>query len=254
MAGDKTMYFGVSLKTYKSIQGTIEYVAALKDVCKRAKEAGIIFFIIPDQVSVGVVPRPLAHGALLGAQDCYHEDNGAYTGTVSPANLAELGVKIVEIGHAERRRLFHETDEDVALKGEAAIRNGIIPLICVGEQTEQPDSESAAKVCIDQIRAVTERVGEEKEVVVAYEPVWAIGKPAPASPEYVVAVVKKIKEAYKDRKGTLNVIYGGSAGVGLYGKLAPTLDGLFLGRFGHDPTKVSEVLDEAVQLKAKYNM
>jgi triosephosphate isomerase len=247
-------YLGVSLKTYKSIQGTIEYVEALKGVCKKAQDAGIVFFIIPDQVSLGVVPRPLAYDALLGAQDCYHEDNGAYTGTVSPANLAELGVRIVEIGHAERRRLFHETDEDVALKGEAAVRNGIIPLVCVGEQTEQPDPESAAQVCMDQIRAVTDRLSEEKEVVVAYEPVWAIGKPSPASPEYVVAVVKRIKEAYRDRKGSVKVIYGGSAGVGLYGKLAPTLDGLFLGRFGHDPMKVSEILDEAIQLKAKYNL
>ncbi|KAA8902284.1 hypothetical protein TRICI_005911 [Trichomonascus ciferrii] len=248
------MYLGVSLKTYKGISGTLEYVEALRGVCERAKEAGIVFFIIPDQVSLGVVPRPLAGGALLGAQDCYHEDHGAYTGTVSPANLAELGVGIVEIGHAERRRLFHETDEDVALKSEAAVRNGLIPLVCVGEQTEQTDPMAAARVCIDQVRAVTDRVAGDREVVVAYEPVWAIGRPAPASPEYVVAVVERIKEAYSTRPGGLKVIYGGSAGVGLYGKLAPTLDGLFLGRFGHDPLKVSEILDEAIQLKAKYNM
>lgn len=243
------MYLGVSLKTYKTIQQTLEYTKALEDVFRKAQESGIPFFIIPDHVSLGIVPRPLPYNALLGAQDCYYEDHGAFTGSVSPANLQELGVKIVEIGHAERRRLFNETDQDVALKAQAAVRNSMIPLVCVGEQTEQSDSTKAANVCIDQLKKVTDKLSPKDEIVVAYEPVWAIGKPEPANPEYVVSVIDNVKREFKDRPGKFSVIYGGSAGVGLFEKLSPTLDGLFLGRFGHDPKKVMEILQECVEIK-----
>lgn len=236
------LIFGVSLKTYKTVHETLDYVNRLGPVFEFCHKHGIQFFVVPDMVSLGRVPSPLPHGAILAAQDCYYEDHGAYTGTVSPANLAELGVKMVEVGHAEQRRLFGETDETVAKKSVAAARHGMAPLVCVGE-LKRCDTKEAAKHCIKQIEAVTDRLPADKPVVVAYEPVWAIGQPRPAESDYVIDVVKNIKHRFGDR---IRVIYGGSAGPGLFRKLSGTLDGLFLGRFGHDVDKVLDVVKEAL--------
>ena len=85
----------------------------------------------------------------LGAQDCYSEDSGAFTGEVGPVTLKQAGVKIVEIGHAERRRNFHETNEDVTLKARAIVRNGMVPLICIGESTKEQRCFGSGWYCCD---------------------------------------------------------------------------------------------------------
>jgi triosephosphate isomerase len=209
---------------------------------------------------------------LAGAQDAFHEDAGAFTGEVSPAVLAEVGVRILELGHAERRRLFGETDADVAKKAAAAARNGIIPLICVGERTKPPSMTTSSlatqsssseaeeeenldvQAALPEIRAQIEAVllsseavvPQTADVILAYEPVWAIGAAAPASPSYVVAVTQAIRdlECVRRRAGTTRVLYGGSAGPGLFEKLKEGVDGLFLGRFAHDPEQFVKTIRE----------
>lgn len=239
------MIFGVSLKTYMTPQQTREYVSNLQPILDKCNSKGIEFFVIPDLVSLAVVDRPLPHNAILGAQDCFYEDNGAFTGTVSPSNLASIGVKIVEIGHAERRRLFNETDGEVALKVQAAVRNDITPLVCIGEQErdESDGQQNAIQHCINQIGKAVSKLNKDQVIVVAYEPIWAIGKPKPAPAEYVKNVADGIKKVYPSYK----LIYGGSAGPGLFKTLHPSVDGLFLGRFGHNVDSVMNVIDESLE-------
>ncbi|KAF7142182.1 hypothetical protein CNMCM5793_008971 [Aspergillus hiratsukae] len=113
---------------------------------------------------------------LLGAQDCFWESAGAYTGEVSPASLCSLGVRLVELGHAERRALFGESDEQVARKAAAAVDNGLIPLVCIGEVTAPGPIASeavgmAVSECAGQVRAVLGAIPASAPVIFAYEPV-----------------------------------------------------------------------------------
>lgn len=186
-----------------------------------------------------------------GAQDTHWEDSGAFTGEVSPVVLASLGVRIVEVGHAERRRLFHEDDEITALKAAATARNGMIPLVCIGEKMkpEAANIHAAVQECRVQVEPVVQAVGDDAEIVLAYEPVWAIGASEPAGEEHVLRVVEGIRtlECVQKRRGMTRVVYGGSAGPGLFAKLSGGLDGLFLGRFGHDPERFVKTVQEVAE-------
>jgi triosephosphate isomerase len=159
--------------------------------------------------------------------------------------LAELGVSLVEIGHAERRRLFAEDDAVVARKVRAAVGHSLTPLLCIGEP-DKLDAGAAADFCVGQVLAATE--GDSalpSRLVLAYEPVWAIGAQEPAPPQHVNAVLTRIRGALGPG---CPIIYGGSAGPGLLPQL-PAADGLFLGRFAHDAANLARVLDEALLLR-----
>lgn len=163
--------------------------------------------------------------------------------------LSQVGVKIVEIGHAERRKDFGETDESAARKAGAVARNGMVPLVCIGERTHDATSMSAAvgralEECRPQVTSVLAAVPDESDIILAYEPVWAIGASKPADPDHVVNVTKELRRMCGDRKGVTRILYGGSAGPGTFGKIAEGVDGLFLGRFAHDIHNLKKVIEE----------
>lgn len=237
---------GVSTKMYFGVQQTKAYVdLVLKQLsANTALLEKVDVFVIPDFVSLSAICQSvLGTRVLVGAQDCFSEDKGAYTGEVSPSQLREVGCNIVELGHAERRRIFGETDADAAKKAEAAARNGMIPLVCIGEKTKGEVSV-AVEECRVQVESVLEAVPDNAEVVLAYEPVWAIGKAEPASPGHVVGVAKELRKMAASRSGTTRILYGGSAGPGLFAKLVDGLDGLFLGRFAHEPSQFIKTIEE----------
>jgi triosephosphate isomerase len=155
---------------------------------------------------------------------------------------------MVEVGHAERRAMFGETDEIVARKTLAGLRNGLAPVLCIGEP-EPGAPGRAAEFCVEQLESAlgpARASATGGQLLVAYEPMWAIGAPEPAPPEYVTAVCRALREhvagdaLFPDAK----VIYGGSAGPGLLPRIAADVDGMFLGRFAHDPSAVRRILDE----------
>lgn len=233
------------------ISQTKEFIKKLEPIFKELlPDTGITFFIAPDLVSLGVVaPEILNHASngrvVLAAQDCFWQDSGAYTGTISPKNLAELGVKIVEVGHAEQRRIFGETDEIVAKKIEALVSHGMTPLICIGEQRMGTEDEAIAE-CTAQLTIALSKTTLDVPIIIAYEPVWAIGKSQPAGADYVKKVVDGIRSTnlITSRLAKVQILYGGSAGPGLFDQLKPSVDGLFLGRFGHNPVNVVAVVSE----------
>ncbi|TLD07507.1 hypothetical protein PgNI_10249 [Pyricularia grisea] len=239
---------GVSTKMYFSAARTSSYITSLLSLLPTIPSNTDVF-IIPDHITL--LPsiqqlRAASSPILPGAQDCYSEDAGAYTGEVSPSVLAEVGCRIVELGHAERRRLFAETDASAAAKTAAVVRNGMIPLVCVGETARQDEISAAVADVAVQVQSVMAAVPGSAEVVLAYEPVWAIGAAQPAAPEYVVAVTRGIREleCVRTREGAVRILYGGSAGPGLFEKLKDGVDGLFLGRFAHDPEQFVRTIRE----------
>lgn len=151
-----------------------------------------------------------------GAQNMSHHDEGAYTGEVAAGMLAEFGCKYVLIGHSERRGLYHESDETVAMKFDAAIKAGLKPVLCVGETLEERDAGITEEVVARQLDAVLNRAGVKllEKAVVAYEPVWAIGTGKTASPEQAQAVHAFIRQRVAKLDGQVAqgmcILYGGS--------------------------------------------
>ncbi|KAF3766711.1 mitochondrial triosephosphate isomerase [Cryphonectria parasitica EP155] len=243
---------GVSTKMYFSAAQTKQYVSNVVTKLSESPDllSSVDVFVIPDHLTMASVVAQLestktASSIMVGAQDAFWEDAGAYTGEVSPSVLAELGCRIVELGHAERRREFGETDASTAKKAAAAARNGLIPLVCIGERSRGVVSMAVGE-CATQVEAVMRAVPHESEVVLAYEPVWAIGAAEPASPEHVIGVVESIRglPCVQKRDKAVRIIYGGSAGPGLFEKLKDAADGLFLGRFAHDPQAFVKTIRE----------
>ncbi|MCP2031174.1 triosephosphate isomerase [Okibacterium sp. HSC-33S16] len=243
---------GVSLKMYFGYARAREWFSSIADLARDSealKSGDVELFVIPSFVAIPAAIDTLdGTDVVVGAQDLFWDDNGAYTGEVSGVELAELGVGVVEVGHAERRRIFAETEEIVAAKTTAALRNGIAPVLCIGE-IHQGEADAAARDVIRQLRSALHGAPAGR-VIVAYEPVWAIGAAEPASADHIRAVCAELRtvlDSMDGRDGS-SVIYGGSAGPGLLTTLGSDVDGLFLGRFAHDPTALGSVLDEAATL------
>ncbi len=152
----------------------------------------------------------------LGAQNCHFEDRGAYTGEVSAEMLAKLGVRYVITGHSERRQYFDETDEVVAAKIDAILRHGMCPIICVGETLAERDAGDAETKVRGQVRAALEGRPSEviAAVVLAYEPIWAIGTGRTATPtdaqEMCAAIRAEIGHFAPSAAGAIRIQYGGS--------------------------------------------
>lgn len=155
------------------------------------------------------------NGIGLGAQDCFWENRGAYTGEVSPLDLKNLGCEYVIIGHSERRNYFKETDEMIGKKVKASLSVGLIPILCVGENKfERKNGKAGARVG-EQLKKDLAGLGKLKigqKIIIAYEPVWAIGTGQACAPEVAVKMHQLIKDKVDKLIGVENVrvLYGGS--------------------------------------------
>jgi triosephosphate isomerase len=158
---------------------------------------------------------------LLGAQNCHWEDKGAFTGEVSPAFLAKLDVKLVIVGHSERRELFGETDEMVARKVKAVFAHGMTPILCVGETIDEREADRTEAKVDGQVRAALAGLSPDQvgALVIAYEPIWALGTGRTATPEDAQAVCGLIRRLVGELAGdaaaeAIRVQYGGSVKAG----------------------------------------
>lgn len=244
---------GVSLKMYFSHARTLEWCRDVADLARshRAVQSGHAeLFVIPGFLSVPAAVDILEGVAAVGAQDLAEADSGAFTGEVSGAEIAEVGGRLAEVGHAERRRLFGETEDVVRAKTAAALRNGLTPVLCVGE-SDRGDTSEAARECLRQVDDALETAraeGLRGTVIVAYEPHWAIGAEAPAEPAHIREVCARLRDHVRSLSDfpDSKVIYGGSARPGLLHDIAQDVDGLFLGRFAHRVEALGEILDEVL--------
>lgn len=185
----------------------------------------------------------------LGAQDISAHDSGAYTGEVSGQSLGKLDVKYVIIGHSERRAYHAESDSIVSDKVAAALRHGLVPVICVGETAEDLETHGASAVPVAQLRAALEQVPASAEIVVAYEPVWAIGSGQAATPQQAQEVCAALRSAVADKLGPeaaarTRILYGGSVkAANIAGFLRePDVDGALVGGASLDSNEFAAII------------
>ncbi len=174
----------------------------------------------------------------IAAQNCHWQDSGAFTGEISPAQLKSLGVSHVILGHSERRQFFNESDSDILKKLEAALRNDLIPILCIGEHLEERNSGDYLSVVKKQLRnsAFLLPQDEFRKIILAYEPVWAIGTGLTASPEQAQEVHEEIRGSismkynYETAVNT-SILYGGSCNANNAASLfsMPDIDGGLIG-------------------------
>lgn len=194
-------------------------------------------FVIPPFPAIADVAEIL-HGTnvLVGAQNMHWADQGAWTGEVSPLMIKDCGAALVEIGHSERRTHFAETDATVALKVGAALRHGLLALVCVGDSQEDYEAGKTRQVLERQVRAFLEPHAAlaPGRVIIAYEPVWSIGEGGcPASPDFANDQHGHLGRLVASLTGSsLPIIYGGSVNLDNCVDLATqeNIDGLFIGR------------------------
>lgn len=174
-------------------------------------------------------------GIALGAQDVSQHESGAFTGEVSATMLKDFGVRYAIVGHSERRQFHGETDAVVALKAQRALANGITPIVCVGETLDEREAGRTEEVVKRQLAAIIHTNGHcISEIVVAYEPVWAIGTGKTASPEqaqHVHAVLRAQLRAASAQADRVHILYGGSMNAANAAQLLsqPDIDGGLVG-------------------------
>lgn len=227
----KQRWVGTSWKMTKTLAQARAFVDEL--VADPLPE-GVRTFVLPAHTSLATVRDRLPPGCpvLLGAQNASAEPEGARTGEVSMRMVRDAGAQLVELGHSERRELYGETDETVAAKVRAALDAGLTPLVCVGEPWGQRCAGQAEIFVQQQLTAALASVSadERRLLMVAYEPVWAIGEGGRAAePEQIQPVLSQVADIVGD---AAPVLYGGSVTPALAADLRELthLDGLFVGR------------------------
>ncbi|WP_334104654.1 triose-phosphate isomerase [Muricomes intestini] len=255
----KKLYFGSNLKMYKNIQDTVTYLQDLVSYTKDISREEIELFIIPSYTSLESATKSIEQSYIkIGAQNMCWEDEGQFTGEISPLMLKELGISLVMIGHSERRHVLGETDSDENKKVKAALNHGFTTLLCIGETAGEKDFGISTEVLRTQLKIGFHDVpaSQTKNIWVAYEPVWSIGvNGTPASADYAESMHKEIKKAlleiFGDAGKDIPVLYGGSVNPGNADELIiqPSIDGLFTGRAAWQADKFNTLIRNA---KATY--
>lgn len=259
MSGSRKIYLGTNTKMYKNIRQTVDFVTRLETLTKDIPRDGLELFVIPSYTTLAAARKSVPEtDILIGAQNMCWEDQGQFTGEISPLMLEEVGVDLVMIGHSERRHVFRENDAEENRKVLAALKHGFVPLLCVGETGEEKEYGIAEEVIRTQLKAGFRGVPAEQagKVMVAYEPVWAIGvNGKPASEDYAEKIHALIHRTLAEQFGReqgekIPVLYGGSVNDGNAEKLIvmPHIDGLFIGRSAWDADHFNSIIRKVMPL------
>ncbi|MCW9710470.1 triose-phosphate isomerase [Avibacterium sp. 21-586] len=262
----KKIYFGTNLKMYKGNNEVIHYLSELGKLYKQhIQNNNIELFVIPSYTALSDATR-LANDELdnlvIGAQNMCHADSGQFTGEISPVMLKELNVKLVMIGHSERRHIFKETDLEENKKVLAALKHQFITLLCIGETLEQKEYSISDEILRMQLKIGLHNVTKEQIplIRVAYEPVWAIGEAGiPASAEYAEnkhAVIKQcLSEMFGEVGLDIPVLYGGSVNPTNANELINKqhIDGLFIGRSAWNAANFIQLMKNALEALSQNN-
>jgi triosephosphate isomerase len=248
----KLCWVGTSWKMNKTLAEGLAFADALAAFLPGFDQR-VQPFVIPSFTSAREVKRALAASRIkVGAQTMHWADAGAWTGEISPVMLKDCALDLVELGHSERRAHFGETNHTVGLKTAAAVKHGLVPLICVGETLLERDSGRADEVLAEQVTGALQFLeGEARaaEILLAYEPVWAIGEHGiPASSDYADERQGLIKAvAGRILPKIPPVLYGGSVNPQNAAELVgqPHIDGLFIGRSAWQAQDYIDILKRA---------
>lgn len=238
-------------KMYKTAAETSSFFEKFSPLAALATHAEVV--ICPTFVNIPAAVEAARSTAIgIGAQDVFWLKEGAYTGEVSASMLAAVGCRWVIIGHSERRQYFYETEETVFKKTVAALDAGLNPIVCVGERLEERESNATEAVCGAQFAGGLGGLTAEQfaHIVIAYEPVWAIGTGKTATPEMAAAAHKFIRGEVRNQFGAdaasaCRILYGGSVKPdNVKGLMAqPEIDGALVGGASLDPTSFASIVN-----------
>ncbi len=249
---DRTPFIAGNWKMHKTVAEAEEFIQGLLPRVSTA-----------DGVDVAICPTFLALEAMLDstrgsrvqvfAQTMHQADSGAYTGEVSPAMLTELGVHGVILGHSERRQMFGESDKALAQKVPAALAAGLVPILCVGETEEEREAGDTERKLRHQVKEDLVKVDEAQlgDVVIAYEPIWAIGTGRVATAEQAQEAIAFVRALVADRSREqaqrTRVLYGGSVKADNAGELLalPDVDGALVGGASLEPESFAAIVEAA---------
>jgi triosephosphate isomerase len=247
---ERTPCVAANWKMHKTIAEAAAFVDALLPRIAATRQDVVI---CPSFLSLAeVVERSRGSAVRVAAQNMHEDESGAFTGEVSAPMLAEVGVDAVLLGHSERRQFFGETDEALARKVPAAIAAGLEPILCVGESEDARDAGETEAVLERQLRADLAAVDPAalSGLVIAYEPVWAIGTGRTATPEQAEEAIAFIREELR-RKGNAaeeaRILYGGSVKPANAAELLgrPEIDGALVGGASLDPEEFAAIVEAA---------
>ena len=250
----KTVIAG-NWKMNLSAEEAKRFILQLKPTATRAKWCDVVLCVPFLQIPAAV--RAAKHTKIaIGAQNCHFEQSGAYTGEISCKMLADAGVKYVIIGHSERRRDNNETDTTVNKKVLAALQAGLKPIICVGESLEMRDNDVTLDVVRMQVKTALRGVMHDqiRRVIIAYEPIWAIGTGYTATAEQAGEVCEAIREVVRQLYGArlaraVSILYGGSMNTANAPELLaqPDVDGGLIGGASLKTESFEEIIEAANQ-------
>jgi triosephosphate isomerase len=236
---ERTPMIAGNWKMNLGIQDSCDLVKSIGEGIKDIKDIDVL--VAPPFINIPAVKDAIGNSnIILSAQNMYYETGGAFTGEVAPQMLVENGCTHVILGHSERRSLFGESSETVNKKVEAAIRAGLIPVVCIGETIEERESGKTFDIIREQLEGSLAYFRSNKNIpsstIVAYEPVWAIGTGLTATPEQAQEVHRYIRNWLKENFGQessdrIRILYGGSVKPGNAADLMsrPDIDGALVG-------------------------
>jgi triosephosphate isomerase len=249
----RKLLIAANWKMYKTPAESIAFTRAFIPLAGRHPNTEVV--ICPSPTSLAAVVEAAHNNPIqVAAQDMHWLDQGAYTGETSPLMLKALGVTHVLIGHSERRQYFNETDTTVNLKLKSALAHGLVPIVCVGEHLAQREAGETAEVCRLQVSRALEGIdpAAAAPLVIAYEPVWAIGTGRTATPEIAEEAHKIIRAQIAESlspelAGTTRILYGGSVKPDNAASLCclGDIDGALVGGASLDPTSFAQILANA---------
>jgi triosephosphate isomerase len=247
---DRTPYLAANWKMHKTVAEAAVFVDAL--LPRIAATQHDVVVCPPFTALSAVVERRYGTAVKVAAQNMHEEESGAYTGEISAPMLVELDVEAVILGHSERRQYYAETDEALARKVPAALAAGLEPILCVGESEEARDGGETEAVLERQLQADLAGVesADLARVVIAYEPIWAIGTGRTATPEQADEAIAFIREVVRRRGGAadeLRILYGGSVKPANAAELLgrPEIDGALVGGAALVPDDFAAIVEAA---------
>ena len=227
---------------HKTRAEALEFLQAFKGEIEDADKNREII-LCPTFTALSAISKSL-HGSFirLGAQNIHWEDKGAYTGEISGAMLTEIGVNYAIVGHSERRQYFGETDETVNQRVLAAQKHSITPILCVGESKKQRDAGETEAIIVNQVRRGLVNV-DQSNLVIAYEPIWAIGTGDTCDAQEANRVIGLIREQLKNTEATIQ--YGGSVKPDNIDEIMaqPEIDGALVGGASLDPIGFARIVN-----------
>jgi triosephosphate isomerase len=249
---DRTPFVAGNWKMHKTGAEAKDFIETLVPRLPASREAEVV--ICPPFTALASTLHSVRDsGVRVFAQNMHHEDQGAFTGEVAPPMLAALGVAGAIVGHSERRELFGETDRALALKVPAALSHGLVPILCVGETEEERDAGDTERKLRHQVQEDLARVATEHlaEVVIAYEPIWAIGTGRVATHEQAQEALAFVRALVGDRSAeaaeNIRLLYGGSVNAENAAELLalPDCDGALVGGASLKPDSFAQIVAAA---------